>query len=298
MCVVAVKYFDGVGWVGAKNRDRNYEPTVRIVQSNRTGVQRLYIDDLTTRYTEGLNEYGLCILSASLSVKSDEKEAEKKALPSGKREDGYMSPDGKDIRDALLLKTPKDAIKLLVERELAGSTIVFNDKECYLLEGGYTVKKQDEDDDNPRDYIHKIVKVNDYIVRTNHGVLLPELGYSSNSEDPYYKKARQSSEERLKISRKSVEECTDPEELLNAISITPNKDPFMNPIRTGNPNKGDMVTTGQIMLTPKDRTMHYRPIYSQVEFKYSKLNGSESKTYFEIVSSRKLLGFMEWHVPN
>lgn len=79
MCVIAVKYFEDIGWVGAKNRDRNYQPKVNIVQSNRTGVQRLYIDDALTRYTEGLNEYGVCILSAALSVKNDEKEAEKKA---------------------------------------------------------------------------------------------------------------------------------------------------------------------------------------------------------------------------
>ncbi len=105
MCVVAVKYFDGVGFVGAKNRDRNYLPSIQIIQSNRTGVQRLYIDDLKSRYTEGLNEFGLCILSASLSVKSDEKEGDKVDALQRKRNDpGFMSPDGKTIRDALTFK--------------------------------------------------------------------------------------------------------------------------------------------------------------------------------------------------
>ena len=82
--------------------------------------------------------------------------------------------------------------------------------------------------------------------------------------------------------------------MMNAISETPNKDPFMNPIRLGDTDKGDMVTTGQLMLTPIERSMHYRPIYSEVEFKYSKLNGPDAKTFFEIVSSRKLLGFKEY----
>ena len=296
MCVVAVKYFDGVGFVGSKNRDRNYLPSIQIVQSNRTGVQRLYIDDLKSRYTEGLNEFGLCILSASLSVKSDEKEADKVDAYQRKRNDpGFMSPDGKTIRDALLLKSPMKAINLLVQRELAGCTIVFNSDECYLLEGGFTVKKEDATKENPREYIYKVVKVKDMIVRTNHGILIPELGYDSNAEDPYFKHSRKSSEMRLKYAKASVAKNENPLDMLDAISISPDKDTFMNPVRTGDPAKGDMVTTGQLMLVPKDRTLHYRPLFSEVQFKYSKLNGPEAKTFFEIISSKKLLGFKELH---
>ena len=296
MCVVAVKYFDGVGFVGAKNRDRNYLPSIQIIQSNRTGVQRLYIDDLKSRYTEGLNEFGLCILSASLSVKSDEKEGDKVDAYQRKRNDpGFMSPDGKTIRDALLLKKPMQAINLLIERELSGCTVVFNAEECYLLEGGYTVKKEDATKENPREYRHKVLRVKDQIVRTNHGILIPELGYDSNSEDPYFKKSRKSSEMRLKYSSNSVSRNDKPLDMLDAISVSPDKDTFMNPVRTGDPSKGDMVTTGQLMLVPKDRTLHYRPLFSEVQFKYSKLNGPEAKTFFEIISSKKLLGFKELH---
>ena len=292
MCVVAVKYFKGSGWIGVKNRDRNYQPTVQIVQSNRTGVQRLYLDDLKTRYTEGVNEFGLSILSASLSIKSDEKEADK--VDGDDRDASYMSPDGKDIRDALLTKSPMQAIRLLVERERAGCTFVFNEKDCYLLEGGFTIKKEDaKDKEVPRDYIYKILKITDYAVRTNHGVVLPQLGYKVDAADPYFARARKSSEVRRKIALNGVKNCTDPLEMMNAISETPNKDAFMNPIRLGDTNKGDMVTTGQLMLVPVERTMHYRPMYSEVQFKYSKLNGPDAKTFFEIISSKKLLGFKE-----
>ena len=191
MCVVAAKYFKGVGWIGAKNRDRNYLPIVNIVQSNRTGVQRLYLDDEKTRYTEGLNEYGVSILSASLSIKSDEKEADK-AIDNRKAAN-YMSPDGKDIRDALLNKTIKGALDTLIERELSGCTFIFDQKECFLLEGGFTVRKNDVDEDTPRDYIYKVEKVKDYAVRTNHGILLPQLGYKKDTDDEHFKKARSSS---------------------------------------------------------------------------------------------------------
>lgn len=292
MCVIAAKHFRGVGWVGAKNRDRNYLPTVNIVQSNRTGTQRLYLDDEKTRYTEGLNEYGVSILSASLSIKSDEKEGDKAVK--NRRASNYMSPDGKDIRDALLSKTIKGALDLLIERELSGCTLVFDQKECYLLEGGFTVRKKDVDDDNPRDYIYKVEKVKDYVVRSNHGILLPQLGYKKDTDDEHFKHARKSSEERLRVGREEVDKTTDPLELMNALSTTPNDDKFMNPIRTGDTKKEEMVTTGQILLIPKEKTMHYRPIFSEVNFKYSKLNGPDSKTFFEIVSSKKLLGFREF----
>ena len=292
MCVVAAKYFKGVGWIGAKNRDRNYLPIVNIIQSNRTGVQRLYLDDEKTRYTEGLNEYGVSILSASLSIKSDEKEADK-AIDNRKAAN-YMSPDGKDIRDALLNKTIKGALDTLIERELSGCTFIFDQKECFLLEGGFTVRKNDVDEDTPRDYIYKVEKVKDYAVRTNHGILLPQLGYKKDTDDEHFKKARSSSEERLRVAREEVDKCTDPLKLMDALSTTPNDDTFMNPIRTGDTKKEDMVTTGQILLIPKERTMHYRPIFSEVKFKYSKLNGPDAKTFFEIVSSKKLLGFKEF----
>lgn len=292
MCVIAAKYFKGVGWVGAKNRDRNYLPTVNIVQSNRTGTQRLYLDDEKTRYTEGLNEYGVSILSASLSIKSDEKEGDKAIK--NRRASNYMSPDGKDIRDALLNKTIKGALDLLIERELSGCTLVFDQKECYLLEGGFTVRKKDVDEDNPRDYIYKVEKIKDYVVRTNHGILLPQLGYKKDTDDKHFQLARKSSEERLRVAREEVDKTTDPLELMNALSTTPNDDSFMNPIRTGDTKKEDMVTTGQILLIPNEKTMHYRPIFSEVNFKYSKLNGPDAKTFFEIVSSKKLLGFREF----
>lgn len=297
MCVIAVKYFKDIGWVGAKNRDRNYQPKINLVQSNRTGVQRLYIDDELTRYTEGLNEHGVCILSAALSVKDDEKEADK--IEPGQRADGYMSPDGKTIRDALLQDNVTDAYKLIIERGLAGSTVVFSKDECVIIEGGYTVKKDDATKENPRKYIYKVKRLSNtdgnFMVRTNHGILVPQLGYPKTSDDPKKAESRKSSEKRLEYARKAVGETTDALEMMNALAHSPDKDKFLNPIRLGDPSKGDMVTTGQLMLVPNERTMHYRPLYSEINVKYSKINGPESKTFFEIISAKKLLGFMEWN---
>jgi hypothetical protein len=300
MCVVGVKHIPKFGWVGVKNRDRNYQTEISITQSNRSGVQRLYIDDQLSRWTEGVNEFGLSIISASFAVKSDEKEGDKiadRGQPK-RNQAGYYSPDGRKIRKALLLKNPKQAVEFLVEEKLAGATYVFNEKTCYLLEGGYTVKKKDASKENPRNYIYnvkEIVKEDGYSCRTNHGVDLPELGYKEDAVDEKIIRARKSSENRRRLANKFLSgDMEDPSLVMDALAQSPDDDPFMNPIRIGDIKKGDMVTTGQLLIVPKERTLHYRPMYSSVKFSYNKLNGPEAKTFFEIVSSRKLLTFKEF----
>ena len=234
------------------------------------------------------------------SVKSDEKEGDKIILKRKNKRDtiGYYSPDGRAIRKALLAKTPKEALDLLVKLKLAGATYVFNENECYILEGGFTVRKDDATSENPREYkyvINKISKEEGCSCRTNHGIIMKELGYHKNPTDERLVKARESSEKRLEYARKFVgADLEEPGELIDQIAKCPDKDVFMNPMRTGNIKKGEMVTTGQLLIVPKERTLHYRPIYSSVEFDYNRLSGPDAKTFFEIISSRKLLSFKEF----
>ena len=305
MCVVAVRYFEKYGWAGAKCRDRNYPCKIEIVQSNKGGLQRIYIDDTLSRWTEGVNEFGVGVISASFSVKRDEKEGEDVAKGKGKKPGekyqkttDYYSPDGKKIRKALLCTTAKDAIMLLQEEELAGATYAFDEERCFLLEGGWNVTKEDETKDNPRRYSSVVMEISKEVgwsARTNHGINLPLLGYSSTATDEKFIRARKSSESRLEIVMSHVPEAQNPRDLLTALSHCPNKeDQFMNPIRKGDPAKGEMVTTGQILVVSGDRTLHYRPIHSSIEFDYRKLNGGEkAKTFFEIISDRSLLKHYE-----
>lgn len=301
MCVVAVKYIKGHGWIGAKNRDRNYKADIEIVQSNRHGTQRLYIDDKLSRWSEGINEYGVSILSASFSVKSDEKEGDKILLrrKNKRQQHGYYSPDGKAIRKALLMKTPQKALNVLIQHNLAGATYVFNEKECYLLEGGFTVRKEDDNENTPREYHYKIKSFSsnegEHSCRTNHGIMMPQLGYHKNPTDERLIKSRKSSEKRLEYAIKAVStETSEPGELIDLLAKCPDKDQFMNPLRVGSVSKGDMVTTGQLLIVPKEKTLHYRPIFSKAKFDYNRLSGPDSKTFFEIVSSRKLLSFKDF----
>lgn len=293
MCIVAAKYFPGVGWIGCKNRDRNYVPLIKIVQSNRNEIQRLYIDDSESRYSEGLNEFGVSILSASLAVKNDEKEIDKTDKSPSKKS-SYMCPDGKKIRNALFFKDPLNAVKYLIKEKLSGSTLIFDKDDCYILEMG---KKYDEGDNKSYEYTYKKIDHNDIIVRTNHGIFLPQFGYKKNSDDPDEERSRKSSEIRHKIVFDELNKIKDPGKMMDALSVRKDnvKDvAYMNPIRTGDISKKEMVTTGQIMITPSEKTMHYRPIHSDVEFSYTHINSPKNKTFFEIISNRRLLGFKEF----
>ena len=291
MCVVALANIPKYGWVGVKNRDRNYKADIELVKSNRSEIERLYIDDKLSRWTEGLNEFGVCILNAAFSVRYDEREGEQAHENSqssrlSRGDPGYYNKDGLRIRKALLYDNPKKAIEYLKISNLAGATYVFNKNECWLLEGGFENKGNDR---KYYGYIKQITK--DYSVRTNHGVMETMFGYKSDINKPKMDLARKSSVLRRNAVINSLKRNfpTTPKELLKAASVSPNDQQFFNPIRLGDIRKKEMATTGQLLLIPITKTLCYRPIVCKMSFDFQKLNNS--KTNFEIVSNRKLLNF-------
>jgi len=259
----------------------------------RKGVERLVIWDEVTKYTEGVNEYGLCILNAATDVKKDEKigvNTPKKKKP--KRGDpDFYAPDGLRIRNALLKKTPESALQFLIEAELRGSTLIFNENKCYLLEGMHEERGR-------KNWVYKIqeLKKTDTAVRTNHGILIDWAGYPKDSDDEHIINSRKSSEERLRVARQDILKVKDPTQMMDAASSTKNSNPQMNPLRIEKRHgKKILRTTGQIMLVPKERTLHYRPVWGDVDFDDGIKDDGKSKTNFEIVSSKKLLTFKEWN---
>ena len=284
MCVVVAKHLPEYGWVIAKNRDRNYKPVVSIKQSNRNGVQRLYMQDDRTRYTEGVNEYGVAILSASIMVKKDEKEGAA-AGSDDQSERTYYAPDGYRIRTALFKKTAKSALNTLISMQIPGNTIIADDNDCYILEGAF----RDYHGPNKKyEYRFKKLKKTDGLVRTNHGIDLPWAGYQNNKDNAHEKASRRSSENRLKVVLKKLKSIKVPEDMLQVLSSREEKDPQMNPMRVDE-RRRSMKTTGQLMIIPKERTLHYRPTYSEISLKnYNNINTNKNKTFFEVISSRKL----------
>lgn len=287
MCVVCAKHFPDVGWVIAKNRDRNYKPIIRIRKSFRRDIERLYIWDEKTKYTEGVNEYGVGIISASVAVKEDEKEgavaSNDKSFKGERKQRTFYSPDGLRIRTALFETSALNAAKKLIELEIPGNTIIADKDRCFLLEGAFV-----EGDE----YVFKVIEIpqDKIVVRTNHGIMLPWTGYSADI--PEQKASRNSSEVRYKKVVAGLKGANNMNELLDAISDTSDKNPQLNPLRI-DPERNVMRTTGQIIVVPGEHTLHYRPIWCETSFKLENLNKEEEKTYFEIVSTRRLISFKD-----
>lgn len=290
MCVVACKYFEDLGWVLAKNRDRNYKPTIIIRKSFRRNTERLYIWDDRTKYTEGINEFGVAIISASVTVKDDEAEGSV-AVNSGKldkqtkiKNRTYYAPDGLRIRTALFERTAAEAARQLIELEIPGNTIIADKERCFILEGAFV-----ENDE----YVYKILEVpkEKIAVRTNHGIFLPWTGYSKEVPDQVEK--RESSDTRYEKVVAGLKKAKDFDEFLDAMSDTSDENPQLNPLRI-DPERNAMRTTGQIILVPKEQTLHYRAIWCETQFDLDKLNTEDERTFFEIISTRKLISFKDF----
>jgi hypothetical protein len=275
VCIIAIKYFKNTGWVGVKSRDRNYVPTVLIRQSFKEDVERIYIWDEKTKYTEGLNEYGISILNASVTTSFDESEIDRS------KNKKFYSPDGKKIRQALLGKTINDAVKICINTELPGNTIIFDEENAYLMEGAWNKDLK---------FVYKIKKLekNETAVRTNHGIFIPWSGYQ-NDGDEKERKSRISSEYRLKKAMEDLKKVTVPEKMLDAISDKSNKNTQLNPLRLDYSDSKDVLkTTAQIMLMPHKKTLYFLPIFCKVEFDFAKLDSNDTKTFFQILSARDI----------
>ena len=284
MSIVAAKYLPNLGWVLAKNRDRNYKPVIRIRKSFRRDIERLYIWDDKTKYTEGVNEYGVAIVSSSISTKEDDLEALREIEKQNeltKKPRTFYSPTGLRIRTALFEPSARLAARALIDLEVSGNTIVADAEECFLIEAAIL---------NETEYVYRIVEVpkNTIAVRTNHGIFIPWAGYSDSV--PAQAEHRRSSEIRYQRVTSALKLSKSLEDVLDALSQRDAVATQLNPLRLDD-TKGSIRTTGQIFLVPKERTMHYRAIWCETLFDLDKLNTIDEKTFFEVVSTRKLLTF-------
>jgi len=273
MCIIVAKYFPGIGWAGAKNRDRNYTPTLDFIEDNQQGMGRMMMHDQVTGYKEGINSTGLSILNTSLDVYDDETEVEAGEVDS--------SPDGKIIAQALLYKDPMDAVRLLIKRKLGGCTMVFNERDLYLIEA--------TDDDGTRPYRSIVKKIGrgNTVARANHGLWLTDAGYQRTRGDKSEILGRISSEARLLQAQALVEAAQEPEDLVDGMCQVYINDPQLNIMRMSTERK-KMRTTSQQLCVPQERTLYCRPISSHVEFDFWDLNRPDTNVWVEILGNREL----------
>jgi hypothetical protein len=276
MCVVVAKYFNDKGWVGVKNRDRNYIPEISFKRIDKDGTEIMLFWDDITQYSEGFNNGGVCILSASLMVSDDEKEITKRTKAPSK--------DGVKIKKALSYPNVKAAAMSLIKQKLTGNTIIFDKDTCYLLEGAWATGGYDEED-----YRYKIVEVpkDRTVTRTNHGIMLDWAGYQRVPGDDNQTASRVSSESRRAIAEKVVNEAKDPNEIIDGLAGTYIDNPQLNCLRTAKDRKM-MRTTSQIMIVPSEKTFFIRPVQSHMTFNFWDLNKPDNDLWVEILSNRVL----------
>lgn len=273
MCVIVAKWFDGIGWAGAKNRDRNYTPILDFIISETNGIERMMMHDKITGYKEGINSHGVSILNTSLDVYDDESEVEAGETDS--------SPDGRHIATALLMDNAIDAVKILVKRKLGGCTIVFDRDNLFLIEAS--------DNDGKSSYKYKVKKISkdETIARTNHGLWLPWAGYQHKKSNKGESLSRLSSESRLLQAEEVVRLAKTPQDLVDGMCKINVNNPQLNILRTSTERK-KMRTTSQQLCVPSERTLYCRPVSSHLQFDFWKLNRPKRNTWVELLSNRAL----------
>ena len=273
MCVIIAKYFEGIGWVGAKNRDRNYIPTLDFIETSNHGVERMMMHDQITGYKEGINSHGVSILNTSLDIYDDESEVDAGTAES--------SPDGRHISLALLQDNAIDAVKVIIKRKMGGCTIVFDRDNMFLIEAS------DQDGTKPYKYKVKKIPPTETVARTNHGIWLDWAGYQMKPNNKSETLSRISSEARLKQAEAVVAAAKDPEDLVDGMCQVYINNPQLNIMRTSTETK-KMRTTSQQLCIPSERTLYCRPVSSHVQFDFWKLNRPETNVWVELLSNRAL----------
>lgn len=230
-----------------KNRDRNYVPRIKVVHELRNGIEVAYLYDITTDWSEGLNEHGIGITNSALMVKADEKEKKFDDVEDTKAKKIKRSQDGKRIRAALGKKTLKEALETLKTYQggIKGHTIISDGKKVQTIEVT-----------SGRETIVKLVKDGDLVVRTNHGFDHEDAGYTEGD-------SRESSLLRLDLAIKALNEVDDPEDLAPALVRVSKKGPSnFNPVRSTH----NMSTTNQVVLDLKALRMMVYNIPGKVKW--------------------------------
>ena len=252
-CVVARVKVDGKT-ILAKNRDRGYKAQIEVVHELIEGVEVVYLRDKLTDWSEGINEFGIGIINASLQVDFDEKEGDLAKANLDKGKAPKVSHDGLKIRTALSKKKLSQAIQSVVsfvgeddkDVGVKGQTIIANSKYAFVVE--LTSK-----------HLPVIDRIDDesVTVRTNHGIEYPDTGYTKGVK-------RESSLSRMKIAEKELSKVTKPNEVLSTLSKEYTDDKFMNPYRRK--NKFNMETTSQVMYNLNDLEFHLKWDVDHSEF--------------------------------
>jgi len=264
-CIIVSKEV-GDKFILAKNRDRAYKPKLEIIHTLFDGVEVVYLYDLTTDWSEGMNEFGIGVVNSALLVGRDE--SEHKIIKKG----GKPGPDGNKIRN--IIKQPKliDAIRSALtyrgksKLALKGHTFISSPKHMVSIET--TSKHKPE---------VKLRNIESPIVRTNHGHVFTDAGYTEGEK--YL-----SSKIRKITAEKQVDGVDDWREIAAAMrkEFFPTK-PMLNMKR----DTEKMFTSSQVVMNLTDRVFQFTYFSDKVQhfggIKTKLPAGYEPKIKIEIV---------------
>ena len=244
-CVIARCRVDG-SVILAKNRDRMYAPDLEVVHEIVNGVEMVYMRDVLTDWSEGLNEKGIGVVNASLMVGFDEKEGDLAKDKAKKGKNGKPSYDGLKIRTALqqskLSQSMRSVINFRGDDEddvgVKGLTIVSNARHSFIIE--MTTQHVP---------IIKRVGSDEVVTRTNHGVEYPDTGYTGGLK-------RKSSLSRQQIAYDALSDISSQEQVLDALSKQHDSDKWMNPYRRK--NSFGFTTSSQVMMDLSNLKFEFR----------------------------------------
>lgn len=211
----------------AKNRDRKYKPTIRIVKELINGREVCYFEDMTTGWKEGLNSLGIGILNSALAVADDESQGAVTSFGMFKK-----TVDGDKILRALGKPNLDEAVSSIktYNRGLAGHTV--------LSDGSRTIYVEFPDIDSGESKTKEFDPKSDIIVRTNHGAEFKKAGYTFGD-------SLESSTIRLKTAENELKKVVHQQYILKAMRRKFYRyDSGLNMKR----DTPDMKTTSQIML--------------------------------------------------
>lgn len=256
-CIIVSKEVNDK-FILAKNRDRAYKPKLEIVHTIIDGIEVAYLHDIITDWSEGMNANGIGVINAALLVGHDE--AEKKLV----KKIGKPGPDGDKMRNIIKQPTLKQAIKAALTYKgksslsLKGHTFVSSPKQMVSIES--TSKHE------PAVKLHNTLSP---VVRTNHGHVFTDAGYTHGEK--YL-----SSKMRKVSAEKSVDKVEDWQEIGAAMR----KEFFPKESQLNMRRQTDtMFTSSQTIMNLTDRILQIEYFDSKVEsFEGIKVNLPEGYT--------------------
>lgn len=242
-CIIVSKEVNDK-FILAKNRDRAYKPKLEIIHTIIDGVEVAYLHDMITDWSEGLNEFGIGAVNSALLVGHDE--AEKKLV----KKKGKAGPDGDKMRHIISQKTLKEALKSCLtytgnsKLSLKGHTFISSPKHMISVEATSLHK--------PNVKLHNIEHP---VVRTNHGHMFTDAGYT-HGEKYLSSKMRKISAE------KTVDKVSDWTQIAQAMrkEFFP-KESQLNMRRQSN----SMFTSSQTIMNLTDRILEVEYFADKVE---------------------------------